>query len=79
MNARETIVARLLDLIKAAGHSPHSLSIKMGWAKARLASKLHAKPLREDGTPNPTYRQTSLEDIDEILAALGHDITALFR
>ena len=77
MTVTAHVVARLLNLIKEGGHTPHSLSIRMGWSHARVASKLLAKPTREDGTPNPNYRQTTLGDVDEILAALGLDYTVL--
>ena len=70
MTASPHILARLRALIALKGETPHSVSLKLGWAGGRVGAKLTA-PLRADGSPNPDYRGCTLVEADEILGALG--------
>ena len=75
--ASTQIVARLKALMDERAITPEGLSRTLGWGHGQMRAKL-APPVRADGTPNPVYRPMRLQEIDEVLAALGLDAPALF-
>ena len=74
--ASAILIERLRALLQEQHLSPYAVSLRLGWAKGQMAAKL-APQLREDGTPTPGWRPTSLAELDLILNAIGKDATAL--
>lgn len=75
--ASQVLLDRVRALMDERHITPYAMSLRLGWAKGQMAAKLYPQ-LREDGTPNPGWRPTTLAELDNILAAMDLDATALF-